>query len=60
MTVIPWQNMADDRGEPVSILPMGSLFETAPMIVFELAILRLRDRLGETALTMRARHTHRE
>jgi 6-phospho-3-hexuloisomerase len=57
---IPAQTMANDRGGAVSVLPMGSLFETAQMILFELVILRLRDRLGETAETMRARHTNLE
>ncbi len=60
VTVIPAQTMANDRGGRVSVLPMGSLFETAQMIAFELAILKLRARLGETAETMRARHTNLE
>jgi 6-phospho-3-hexuloisomerase len=59
-TVLPAQTMADDQGERRSVLPMGSLFEAAQMIFFELVILRLRDRLGETAETMRARHTNLE
>jgi 6-phospho-3-hexuloisomerase len=29
-------------------------------LVFELVVLKLRDRLGETAETMRARHTNLE
>jgi 6-phospho-3-hexuloisomerase len=57
---IPAQTMADDRGGRVSILPMGSLFETAQMILFEMIIIKLRARLGETAETMRARHTNLE
>jgi 6-phospho-3-hexuloisomerase len=57
---IPAQTMADDRGSAVSILPMGSLFEAAQMLVFELIVLKLRDRLGETAESMRARHTNLE
>jgi 6-phospho-3-hexuloisomerase len=57
---IPAQTMADDRGGAVSILPMGSLFEAAQMLVFELIVLKLRDRLGETAESMRARHTNLE
>ena len=60
VTVIPAQTMADDRGGKLSVLPMGSLFETAQMIAFELAILRLRPRFNETAETMRARHTNLE
>jgi 6-phospho-3-hexuloisomerase len=57
---IPAQTMADDQGAGVSVLPMGSLFETAQMILFEIIILKLRVRLGETAETMRARHTNLE
>jgi 6-phospho-3-hexuloisomerase len=57
---IPAQTMANDQGAGLSVLPMGSLFETAQMILFEIVILKLRDRLGETAETMRARHTNLE
>jgi 6-phospho-3-hexuloisomerase len=57
---IPAQTMADDQGGGVSGLPMGSLFETAQMILFEIVILMLRSKLGETAETMRARHTNLE
>ncbi len=60
VTVIPAQTMADDRGASLSVLPMGSLFETAQMIFFELVILRLRPRFAETSETMRARHTNLE
>jgi 6-phospho-3-hexuloisomerase len=58
--VIPAQTMADDRGARVSVLPMGSLFEIAETIFFELVILQLRERVGETAEMMRARHTNLE
>jgi 6-phospho-3-hexuloisomerase len=60
VTVIPAQTMADDRGGRLSVLPMGSLFETSQMIAFELAILKLRPRFNETAETMRTRHTNLE
>jgi 6-phospho-3-hexuloisomerase len=60
VAVIPAQTMADDRGPNVSVLPMGSLFETAQMIFFELVVLKLRPRLHETSETMRARHTNLE
>ncbi len=60
VTVIPAQTMADDQGGKLSVLPMGSLFETAQMIAFELAILKLRPRFHETAETIRARHTNLE
>jgi 6-phospho-3-hexuloisomerase len=52
--------MADDQGQGVSILPMGSLFETAEMLIFEMMVLKLRDRLGENAESMRRRHTNLE
>ena len=60
VAVIPAQTMADDQGAKLSVLPMGSLFETAQMIAFELAILKLRPLFNETAATMRARHTNLE
>ena len=60
VTVIPAQTMADDRGPSLSVLPMGSLFETAQMIFFELVILKLRPRFHESSETMRARHTNLE
>ena len=57
---IPAQTMANDQAGKLSVLPMGSLFEVAMMLVFELVVLKLRDRLGETPETMRARHTNLE
>ena len=60
VAVIPAQTMADDQGASRSVLPMGSLFETAQMIFFELMVLKLRPRLAETVETMRARHTNLE
>ena len=57
---IPAQTMADDQGARASVLPMGSLFELSQMLVFELLALRLRDILGESAASMRARHTNLE
>jgi 6-phospho-3-hexuloisomerase len=58
--VLPAQTMADDVGGPASVLPMGSLYEGVQYVVFELLVLALRDRIGETAETMRARHTNLE
>ena len=59
--VIPAQTMADDTGPAVaSVLPMGSLFEGAQYLVFEILILMLRDRLGVAPEAMRARHTNLE
>lgn len=59
--VIPAQTMASDQGAAAtSVLPMGSLFEGAQFLVFELLVLALRDRLGEPVARMRARHTNLE
>jgi 6-phospho-3-hexuloisomerase len=57
---IPAQTMANDQAGKLSVLPMGSLFEVAMMLVFELVVLKLRDRLSETPETMRTRHTNLE
>ena len=57
---VPAQTMADDRGPASSILPMGSLYEGALFVLFEVLVLRLRDRLGASPASMRARHTNLE
>ena len=58
---LPAQTMADDQagGEP-SLLPMGSLFEIAQLIFFDLVSILLRERTGQTPEQMRARHTNLE
>ncbi|HEY0121752.1 MAG TPA: SIS domain-containing protein [Rhizobium sp.] len=58
--VIPAQTMARDEAAPTSFLPMGSLFEGAQFLFFEILVMKLRDRIGETAESMRARHTNLE
>ena len=59
--LIPAQTMANDQGAAAtSVLPMGSLFEGAQYLAFELLVLALRDRLGVTPAAMRARHTNLE
>lgn len=58
--VIPAQTMANDQGADSALLPMGSVFEGAQFLTFELLILNLRDRIGNSAETMRARHTNLE
>ena len=58
---IPAQTMADDQGrEAASVLPMGSLFEGAQYVVFEILVLMLRDRIAASPQAMRARHTNLE
>ena len=59
LLVIPAQTMASDIGGS-SVLPMGSLFEGAMFLLFEVLTLRLRETIGETPASMRARHTNME
>jgi 6-phospho-3-hexuloisomerase len=53
------QPMADDRGG-ASVLPMGSLYEAAMLIFFDVVSIRLRERTGQTMDGMRSRHTNLE
>jgi len=58
---IPAQTMARDQGAAAtSVLPMGSLYEGAMFLLFEIMVLRLRDKLGISPEDMRARHTNLE
>ncbi len=58
---LPAQTMADDQGKAkTSVLPMGSLYEGALFVLFEVLILKLKARLGIDAEAMRARHTNLE
>lgn len=58
---IPAQTMADDQGErKSSVLPMGSLFEGALFVLFEVMVLKLKDKLNISADAMRANHTNLE
>ncbi|MCY0093779.1 6-phospho-3-hexuloisomerase [Hoeflea ulvae] len=56
---IPAQTMARDIGG-ASVLPMGSAYEGALFVLFEILVLKLKDQLGETTESMRARHTNME
>jgi 6-phospho-3-hexuloisomerase len=58
--LIPAQTMASDQSAPTSFLPMGSLYEGAQFVLYEILVMMLKDRLGETADRMRARHTNLE
>jgi 6-phospho-3-hexuloisomerase len=49
--VIPAQTMADDRSaKPTSILPMGSLYELAMLVFFEIVVLELLRRTGSPSV----------
>jgi 6-phospho-3-hexuloisomerase len=53
------QTMADDKGG-ASVLPMGSLYEAAMLIFFDVVSIVLRERTGQTMDGMRSRHTNLE
>jgi len=58
---LPAQTMADDVGETrTSVLPMGSLYEGALFILFEVMVLKLIKRLPVSLDAMRANHTNLE
>ena len=58
---LPAQTMADDQeNQKSSVLPMGSLYEGALFVLFEVMILKLKDKLKIDAETMRANHTNLE
>ncbi len=57
---IPAQTMANDSGGGVGLLPMGSLFEIAELLFFDLISIMLRDMSNQTPEHMRARHTNLE
>ena len=58
---LPAQTMADDQGAAkTSVLPMGSLFEGALFVLFEVMVLKLKARLDISADDMRANHPNLE
>lgn len=58
---LPAQTMADDQGDKkTSVLPMGSLYEGALFVLFEVMILKLVACLKVTPEAMRANHTNLE
>jgi len=58
--VLPAQTMADDRAADASLLPMGTLFEWLELVFFDLVALAIRERTGQSAEQIRARHTNLE
>lgn len=58
---LPAQTMADDQGDKrSSVLPMGSLFEGALFVLFEVMVLKLVALMKVTPEAMRANHTNLE
>ncbi|MDX7952895.1 SIS domain-containing protein [Lichenihabitans sp. Uapishka_5] len=58
--VLPAQTMADDQGPDASLLPMGSVFEGALFVLFEVMVLKLKAALDVSSETMRQNHTNLE
>lgn len=57
---LPAQTMATDQIGAASLLPMGSLYEAAQLIFFDLISIMLREKTGQSADEMRGRHTNLE
>ncbi|KAH7659537.1 6-phospho-3-hexuloisomerase protein [Dioscorea alata] len=63
---LPARTMADDEEEggsgapPAVRLPMGSLYEGALFVLFEMLVLRLAEVLGQSPAQLRSRHTNLE
>lgn len=54
------QTMANDQNATQSVLPMGSLFEAAQFLFFEILVLHLREQMALSPDAMRANHTNLE
>ncbi|GLU24228.1 hypothetical protein SLE2022_401780 [Rubroshorea leprosula] len=62
---VPAQTMADDQanagdGRSRALLPMGSAYEGALFVLFEMLVFKLGEVLGENPEAVRARHTNLE
>lgn len=64
---LPGRTMADDEvegegggGLPEFSLPMGSVYEGAMFVLFEMVVVRLAEKLGRTMGELRSRHTNLE
>ena len=57
---LPAQTMAVSEGASDGVLPMGSAYEGAQFLFFEILVRALGDRLGSDEQAMRERHTNLE
>ncbi|XP_057950545.1 uncharacterized protein LOC131145473 [Malania oleifera] len=61
---LPAQTMADDGagegGTQPAVLPMGSVYEGAMFVLFEMVVYRLGEVFGESPEAVRSRHTNLE
>ena len=60
LVAVPAQTMANDLGDKTSVLPMGSLFEGALFVLFEVMVLKLMAAKHISYEDMRSRHTNLE
>ncbi len=58
--LLPAQTMANDQGPSTSLLPMGSVYEGALFVLFEVMVLKLKDALKISSETTRGNHTNME
>lgn len=55
------QTMADDEKEKSrALMPMGSVYEGAMFVLFEMVVFKLGEALGQSPETVRSRHTNLE
>jgi 6-phospho-3-hexuloisomerase len=59
MVIITAQTMADDR-ESGAVLPMGSAYEIALLVLVDVITNGVRRRRSESATQLRSRHTNLE
>ncbi|KAL9375914.1 hypothetical protein Peur_032793 [Populus x canadensis] len=64
---VPAQTMADDKGDGDGgeeksrpLMPMGSVFEGALFVFFEMVVYKLGEALGQSPEVIRSRHTNLE
>lgn len=57
---IPAQTMKDSIESRTSPQPMGALFEQAQLLMLEMAVVLLKEKLGQTEADMEKRHTNLE
>ncbi|KFK26829.1 hypothetical protein AALP_AA8G299200 [Arabis alpina] len=60
---VPAQTMASDEAEEKGerrLLPMGSVYEGAMFVLFEMVVYKLGEVLGESPESVRSRHTNLE
>eukprot|EP01018_Ginkgo_biloba_P008086 Gb_14209 [translate_table: standard] len=62
VALVSTQTMVDDQvaHDSCFVLPMGSLYEGALFVVFEMVILRLTSALSQIAETVQSKHTNLE